>query len=127
MVIKNCNMKNTQLNLWSGLASEKNEPTGEQLRDEGIERSKNHANNVINNWSEHAFNFLLKYIQSHSQFTTEDVRNASIIFVPRPPDNRAWGAVVLRAVKSGLIKRIDFTTAKNATSHCATIAIWQVK
>jgi len=103
-----------------------NAPDGKQLRDEGIEKAVTHADNVYDEWSTEAYAFLYEFTRSNNEFTAEDVRNASVNIVPEPPDNRAWGSIFKRAIKSNLIKRKDFTTAKNPTSHCATVALWMV-
>ena len=76
---------------------------GTQLRDKGIKQALDNANDTHEKWSEKAYKFLVNYIKSNNQFMTEDVRLASEKEIPIPPSNRAWGGIVVRASKAGLI------------------------
>jgi hypothetical protein len=95
-------------------------------RDNGIERAIEHANRVNGNWSEQAYQFLLEYIKDREEFITEDVRQAAIDHVPQPPNQKAWGGVIVRAKKSGLITRKGYVSRKNPIAHCATVTLWEV-
>lgn len=99
------------------------EPTGQELRDLGIQQSIDSANSKIENWSEIAYNYLLEYVKDHSEFMIEDLRNSSVGIVPIPPSNRAWGGV---AVKSGIIERKDFRNVKNPKAHYTPATLWKV-
>lgn len=99
---------------------------GSAGRDRGIQRSVTHAEEVIMGWSSHAFAFLQDYISKHRQFMTEDLREASKGIVPVPPSNRAWGAIIVRAVKSGMIRRVGFRPVKNRNAHCTPATLWEV-
>ena len=57
---------------------------------------------------------------------TEDIRLASEKKVPIPPSNRAWGGVVVRASKAGLITRAGFSNVKNAKAHSTPATVWRV-
>jgi len=104
----------TQLNLF----------TGQQLRDKGISQAVNHADQQSENWSHYAYQFLLSYIKQNREFMSEDVRAASVGIVDTPPSSRAWGGIIVRAVKSGLIRRKDFCTVKNPKAHCTPASLW---
>ena len=78
---------------------------GAELRDKGIKKALDNANNTHDKWSDKAYDFLLKYIKYQNQFMTEDVRVASEKAIPKPPSNRAWGSVILKAAKSGSVPR----------------------
>ena len=56
----------------------------------------------------------------------EDVREASKGVVPVTPSTRAWGGVVVRASKAGVIKRKGFKNVKNAKAHCTPATLWEV-
>jgi len=99
---------------------------GTELRDKGIKKALDNANNTHNKWSEKAYNFLLKYIKYQDEFMTEDVRVASEKAIPKPPNNRAWGSVILRASRSGLINRVGFANVKNAKAHKTPASVWRV-
>ena len=99
---------------------------GAELRDKGIKKALDNANNTHNEWSDKAYNFLLKYIKYQPKFMTEDVRVASEKAIPKPPSNRAWGSVILRASRSGLINRVGFANVKNAKAHKTPASVWRV-
>ena len=99
---------------------------GSQLRDKGIKQAVNNANNTHEKWSVKAYKFLTNYIKSHHEFMTEDVRLASEKKVPIPPSNRAWGGVVVRASRAGLINRVGFSNVKNVKAHKTPASIWRV-
>ncbi len=89
--------------------------SGEELRDAGINQAIKHANEKEENWSEIAYKFLLKYLETANEFMVEDV----------PPSLRAWGGIIVRASKSKLIYRIGFKNVVNAKAHCTPASIWK--
>lgn len=93
-------------------------------RDAGIEEAVNHANQVENNWSEQAFEFLKTFASSAGEFMTEDVRVAAQGIIPSPPDARAWGGVVKRAAKIGVISKVGVKCKSDKVSHCAFAGVW---
>ena len=99
---------------------------GAELRYKGIKKALDNANNTHDKWSDKAYDFLLKYIKYQNQFMTEDVRVASEKAIPKPPSNRAWGSVILKAAKSGLINRVGFANVKNAKAHKTPASVWRV-
>jgi hypothetical protein len=99
---------------------------GTELRDKGIKKALDNANNTHDRWSDKAYDFLLKYIKYQYEFMTEDVRVASEKAIPKPPSNRAWGSVILRASRSGLINRVGFANVKNAKAHKTPASVWRV-
>ena len=99
---------------------------GSQLRDKGIKQAINNANDTHEKWSEKAYKFLTDYIKSHHEFMTEDVRVASEKKIPIPPSNRAWGGIILRASKAGLISRVGFSNVKNVKAHRTPATVWRV-
>ena len=99
---------------------------GSQLRDKGIKKAIDNADNTHNKWSDKAYKFLTGYIKSHHEFMTEDLRMASEKEIPKPPSNRAWGGIILRAVRAGLIVRDRFSNVKNAKAHKTPATVWRV-
>jgi len=99
-------------------------PTGQQLRDAGMKQAIEHADKVVESWSDKAYDHLLKYIVLHDEFMAEDLRYESKL--PEPPSRRAWGQIMLRAAKSGLIYRVGFRAVKNPKAHCANASLWRV-
>ena len=99
---------------------------GSQLRDKGIKKALDNADNTHDKWSEKAYKFLIKYIKSQYNFMTEDVRIASEKEIPLPPSNRAWGGIILRASRAGLITRVGFSSVKNVKAHRTPATVWRV-
>lgn len=100
---------------------------GARLRDQGIARAVNHADEVNSGWSEAAYIFLNQYIRTHSTFLAEDVREAATGIIPAPPHARAWAAIVLRAAKAGLITKTGYASVKNPKAHRAPVTVWMTK
>ena len=98
--------------------------TGEELRNEGMKQATDHANMRYRPWSEEAYTFLLKFLQSHNEFMVEDVRKASEGIVSTPPSLRAWGSIVVRAAKEGHIQRIGYASVSNAKAHRTPATVW---
>ena len=99
---------------------------GAELRDKGIKKALDNANSTHNRWSDKAYDFLLKYIKYQYEFMTEDVRVASEKAIPKPPSNRAWGGIILKAVRAGLIHRVGFSSVKNINAHRTAATVWRV-
>ncbi|GAG02490.1 unnamed protein product, partial [marine sediment metagenome] len=86
---------------------------GQRLRDKGIAQSLEKADRQIDKWSSKAYGFLLEYTKTNREFMAEDVRNASIGFIPQPKNGRAWGGVFVMAKKNGIIISKGFSSVKN--------------
>lgn len=95
-----------------------------QITDDAIQAAVDHANVTHIDWSGQAFDFLKGYAEINPRFMTEDVRNASSGLVPTPPSARAWGGVVRRAVKAGIIYQSGTDRVKNVRAHGANAAVW---
>ena len=104
-----------------------NQPKGETLRDIGIKKAIDHANQVHENWGDKAFNYLKIYMQHNREFMVEDVRElAEKAIIEQPPSNRAWGAVIRRAKKEGFIYHAGYRPVKNSKAHCTPASVWRV-
>ena len=99
---------------------------GIQLRDKGIKQAIDNANDTHDKWSDKAYKFLVDYTKSQYEFMTEDVRIASEKEIPKPPSNRAWGGIILRAVRAGLVHRVGFSSVKNIKAHRTPATVWRV-
>ena len=99
---------------------------GSQLRDKGFKKAIDNANDTHEKWSDKAYKFLVSYIKSQDEFMTEDLRLASEKEIPNPPSNRAWGGIILRAVRAGLIHRVGFSNVKNVKAHRTPATVWRV-
>jgi hypothetical protein len=96
------------------------------LRDDGMQRAADHAEAVIPEWKELAYTRLLEFLGYHmGEFFSEDVRAfATGRGLPRPPDNRAWGHVMMRAARAGIIRKLRWDTAKDQKVHCNPVSVW---
>ncbi len=102
-------------------------PTGEQLRDAGINKAINHANSVTENWGDKAYVLFLQFIVDRTNFKCEDFREWVKDKIDEPPSNRAFGAVIVRAAKAGKIKRIGFVNVTNPKAHKTPVSFWSKK
>lgn len=94
-------------------------------KEEGMKRAVDHADSVIPAWSDQAYNFLKSFTRESAEFLTEDVRRAAVGKLPDPPNLKAWGAVIIRAAKEGLIKNAGYRKAKHARSHQRPSTLWK--
>jgi len=103
----------------------------ELLRDEGIQRAVDHADREIESWSDRASDMLLSCARARgkgAEITSESIRNyAEFHDLPPPPDKRAWGAVMLKAARAGVIKKVGYTTANDPKVHCNPVSLWLVQ
>lgn len=99
---------------------------GMLLRDEGIQQAIDHADQVDEKWSETAYRFLLSFISTTTtEFMVEDIRIAAEKSgVPIPPSDRAWGGIIVRAAKAGLIRRVGYRAVANPKAHCTPATLW---
>ena len=103
--------------------------TGEKLANQGIKKAINHAEKDIPGWATLAFECLksyLRYCPPDHEFMAEDVRkfSQSTYFLPEPPNLRAWGGIMRRAQRAGLIRAIGTRKVVNPTAHCANATLW---
>lgn len=100
---------------------------GKELRDEAIKRAMTHADDVEEEWSQKAFQLLLEFRKTKNEFMTEDLRlwAHDTMGLKHPPDERAWGGVINRAVKGGLLVRIGYAPMKSPNCHANPKAVWR--
>ena len=95
----------------------------------GANRAADKADRLTNGeWSEKAYTFLSVYAKYHDTFQCSQVREAAMGIVPEHPrmDKRAWGSVLIRAQKAGLIGAIGYAPTANRTSHGRQEQQWQL-
>lgn len=85
-------------------------------RDTGIKRAADHAEHVDPTWIERAIGYVKEYCARHpAPFLAEDVREWSEeLGFAKPVDGRAWGAVLQRAAKLRIIKRVGYAPANSS-------------
>lgn len=97
----------------------------ERRRDEGIQRAAEHADNESPGWTDVALLYLKQFLVNTSgPFLAEDVVAAAKVWgLIEPPDGRAWGHVMRRAAKLGLVVKAGYAPAK--TSNCSPKVLWR--
>ncbi len=100
---------------------------GEQLRDAGIKLSADHAELNEPGWQEEAFRLFRIFLDAVTRgFQTEEARSwAESHGLNDPPDKRAWGGIIRRAAREGLILRAGFALANDPKSHRAPSTVWR--
>jgi len=97
----------------------------ESLRDHGINKALESANETHDDWSEKALQALIQFANEvNDEFMVEDVRNWAS-WVPEPPSKRAWGAVAVKAAKAGIIKKTGYGLTTNPKAHRTPATLWQ--
>jgi hypothetical protein len=98
-----------------------------ERRDDGMNRAITHAERIERGWEDMAFDFLVNVFLKHHKgpFMCEDFRASCKGVVPDPPSLRAFGGIIMKAKKRGLIQRIGIRSVKNANANCANAAVWQ--
>jgi hypothetical protein len=68
-------------------------------------------------WSDRAYAFIQRYARRRTRpFLAEEMIYRSRGMVPRPADDRAWGGVVKRAVKDGVLRVAGVSSATRNSS-----------
>ena len=97
-----------------------------KARDKGIAKAERHANQVHERWSDKAYEYLQTFLSMYSgEFLTEEFRAWTIGKMPQPPHGRAFGGVVQRAAKAGLIVKLGIAQVKNVKAHMANANVWK--
>jgi hypothetical protein len=109
-----------EMNACSGLAKAITGPAVE-VGPEGQERR-------YRGWGEAAYAYLCRYAKEHpSGFTTELVRAWAASEGLEDDSPSAWGAVVRRAKKNGVIEFAGYEQSSNASRHLNMVRIWRAK
>jgi hypothetical protein len=97
-----------------------------KLRDEGIKEAIDHAMAVEPSWGDIAYSFLMN-LKPTGIWMMEDIRKAAEGIVPDPPDSRAWGAVVRKAARDGIIEKVGVQSKSSTVCHRGFASLWQFK
>lgn len=96
---------------------------GHDLAQAGAAQAVAHAGKA---WADEAYLALCWFAKRNPTFMTEDVRDfAHGHGLPLPPDGRAWGGVINRALRSHLIERIGYAPMKSVNCHANPKSVWK--
>ena len=100
---------------------------GNLLKNAGIYKAVSHADSVHDDWSDRAYAVLKDFltIADGKTFMCEDVREFASNYLPEPPTKRAWGAIIMRARKNGIIQHCGFGQVTNPRAHRANASLWK--
>lgn len=101
--------------------------TPEQLADAGGQLACDFAARITNtDWAMIAYSFLRGFAKYRKTFQCSDLREESKGVVPDHPnlDPRAWGLVVKRAAKDGIIKPLGYARTERKVSHGRAEQTW---
>lgn len=101
---------------------------GKALADDGAQRALDHADIQFGSWSDRAYEFLQRYIEQKVPFRVEQVRKAAQdAGLPHAPDARAWGGVLMKAKKAGLLKHMGWVPCDDPNGHSHPVSLWRGK
>ena len=99
----------------------------EKARDLGLNRA---AANAGQAWSDEAYRCLQIYIRRFSGclVMAEVIREFADceLGLENPPDPRAWGHILLRAARAGLLQRNGYAPSSSASRHKGPATVWRI-
>lgn len=97
---------------------------GLELRDVGATASLAHADQVVPNWVDCAFSILETFARDRIQFSSDDFRAFAAGILPEPPHHNSYGALFIKASKSGIIRANGYVKARRLSAHARVIMLW---
>ena len=108
------------------LCTEHRQSTARELANQGMKESADHAEAVEPGWNGLAYGMLQNYARTNAEFMTEDVRVwAKVQGLPDPPDKRAWGSIINRAVRASMLARDRYESTKIPPAHATPRPVWR--
>ena len=99
--------------------------TATERRDDGIAKAIDHADRVSHAWSVLAYQYVqwwLRHCKPDATFLSENIIGFATEWgAPEPPDSRAWGAIIQRAARAGLIVKAGYREDK----FCSPKTLWR--
>lgn len=100
--------------------------SGEALKNAGIRLASESAENKERGWNDRAYDFLENFIKERtSDFMCEDFRDyCQRHGLTAPPSLRAYGSIIVKALRNGLIRQTGYAKVSNPKAHKANAARW---
>ena len=77
-------------------------------------------------WNAMAYTLLKRYVRNKKKpFMCEDFREYCLNKLPVPPSNRAFGHLMTKARRDGLIISIGYQSTKNPFAHRTPATLWK--
>ncbi len=102
--------------------------TAESLRDTGMQMALESADKKHESWADQCYRALIEYLTINKKpFMCEYFREwcERKRKVPEPPSKRAYGAIISKAAKAGLIKHMGYSETSNYKAHKTPASVWQ--
>ena len=97
-----------------------------QAAAQGARLAAEKADRTTEQWTKTALAFVRSYAQSHAEFLTEDVRKAAIeAGIAKPPDQRAWGFVMVAAAREKVVVADGYRKQRAANCHGSPKTVWR--
>jgi hypothetical protein len=95
-------------------------------RDTGMALATEHAKDHHKDWDVDALYWLTEFLFTRSTpFMAEEVREyAKHHGLADAPNQRAWGSILVKAKKLGLIKFVGYAQTTNPLAHRTPAALW---
>jgi hypothetical protein len=101
---------------------------GRELAEQGMERATCAQERRSEGWADHAMAYLKKFVVGRYAWSGEEFRNwAESTGLEKPLNASAYGGVLAKAKRDGLIVFVGYETSVNASRHLAPVRLWSQK
>lgn len=90
----------------------------------GMQRTLDLAERETPGWGAIASEFLRQYAKDNGRFTGWMLVRSAADRIPQPPNPKAWGSVIQRAARAGIIRKVGFVP--DVHRHNNPIPVWEV-
>jgi len=100
----------------------------EDLKQAGMNLALQSAEEKEERWGDRCYTLLVQFLKIHRMnFMTEEFRRwcEQGNRIAEPPSKRAYGAIITRASKAGLITHQGFAATNNAKEHRTPASVWR--
>jgi hypothetical protein len=91
--------------------------------EQGMRRTLSAAERRTPGWGDIAYEFLRDYAKVNERFTGWMVVRSAAERIPEPPNPKAWGSVIQKAARAGVIRKVG--TTPDVHRHGNPIPVWE--